>query len=368
VSWVPLEGVEQDRRRVVLKVAASAKPTLIGYQKAISVTLFDLDSTVQQRLRMPADNRPPLPDIQAAADVVRQVVAWTPLKPLHSASGNDRILLKVETFQPVSSFKLRGVYHAVASLSDEERARGISTVSAGNTAQALAWCGQHFGVPARSVMPDTAPATKIEAVRQYGGEPVLVPMDEVFAYMKGHLWENEPYSFIHPWTDRTVMTGHASIGLEIVEDCPDVESVFVPVGGGGLLAGVGSALKALKPDVRIYAVEPDGCAAFAASLRQGSPAAVECETICDGVAVPYMTEEMFPLLRDLTDRVALVPDADTKQMVKRLAVGDKLVAEPSGALAAAAALQVPAAERGLTVCLLTGGSIDAKKLTAILEQ
>ncbi|MEE9295151.1 MAG: pyridoxal-phosphate dependent enzyme, partial [Phycisphaerae bacterium] len=115
------------------------------------------------------------------------------------------------------------------------RARGLSTVSAGNTAQALAWCGRYFGVPTRSIMPDTAPRTKIDAVRNYGGEPVLVPMAEVFRFLKERLWEREPYAFIHPWTNHDVMIGHGTIGLEIVADLPEVDTVFVPVGGGGLI-------------------------------------------------------------------------------------------------------------------------------------
>ena len=300
--------------------------------------------------------RPALGEIKAAVDALKDVVVHTPLVPLHGDDGGAPILLKPEIHQCVGSFKIRGVYNAVAALSDDDRRRGLSTVSAGNTAQALAWTGRHFGVPARSLMPETAPKSKIDAVRAYGGEAILVPTAEVFRFLKEHGWEDEPYAYIHPWTNRNVMIGHGTVGMEIVADCPDVETVFIPVGGGGLMGGVGSALKALKPGVRIVAVEPRGCPSLHQSLQVGRPVSVECDTICDGVAVPYITDEMFPLLRDLADDAVLVTEDAVRATVRRLAVGDRLVAEPSGALSLAAALATPPAERGTTVCLVTGGS------------
>ncbi len=311
--------------------------------------------------------RPVLNEIRAAAERIKEVVVNAPLAPLHSFEDRSTILLKAEILQAVGSFKIRGVFHAVASMSQETRRRGLSTVSAGNTAQALAWTGRHFGVGARSIMPDNAPASKIEAVRAYGGEPVLVPTDEVFQYLREHGWENEPYAFIHPWIDRDLIIGHGTMGLEIIAACPDVDTVFVPVGGGGLIGGVGSAVKALKPSIRVIAVEPQGCPSLHASLEAGRPVSVDCNTICDGVAVPYITEEMFPLLRDLVDEVVLVSEDAVKEAMRRLATANKMIAEPSGALALAAALAIPEEERGLSVCIVTGGSIDPRKLAAILE-
>jgi threonine dehydratase len=287
--------------------------------------------------------------------------------PLHSFDGEGQILIKAETHQPVGSFKLRGVFHRVASMDPVARARGISTVSAGNTAQALAWCGRHFGVEARSLMPEGAPASKVEKVRSYGGTPVLVPTAEVFRFLKEHSWENEPYEFVHPWTDRDVLIGHGSMGLEILEDAPDVKTVFLPVGGGGLLGGVGSALRAAGSSVRIVAVEPASCPALQASLAAGRPSEVACQTICDGVAVPYITAEMYPLLAALVDDVVLVTEEEVQATIRRLALQDHIVAEGAGALAVAAALKTPVSERGLSVCPITGGSIDAEKLAAILS-
>ena len=310
--------------------------------------------------------KPSIDEIRQAAGRLREVVLRTPLVPLHSYDNRRDILLKPEIHQPVTSFKIRGVFNAVASLPEEQRARGVSTVSAGNTAQALAWVGRHFGVPARSLMPESAPRSKIDAVRSYGGTPVLVPTEELFRYLKEHGWEREPYAFIHPWTDPALMTGHGSIGLEIVEDCPDVEAVFISVGGGGLIGGVGSALKALAPAVRVVAVEPEGCPALHASFEAGKPVTVDCYTICDGVAVPYITEEMYPLLRKVVDEVVLVSERAAKSTIKRLALKNKLVVEGAGALPLAAALAVPEAQRGKSVCVLTGGNIDPDKLAAIL--
>lgn len=315
---------------------------------------------------MPDADRPSLAEFEAAAEGLRSILAATPLLPLHGDGGDPRILIKPETFQHVGSFKLRGVYHCVASMDAARRAAGLSTVSAGNTAQALAWCGHHFGVSARSLMPEGAPASKIDKVRGYGGTPVLVPREEVFRFMREHLWEAEPYAFVHPWTDRDVMVGHGTMGLEILAECPDVDTVYLPVGGGGLLGGVGSALRAAGSGVRIVAVEPASCPALHASLAAGRPAEVACQTICDGVAVPYITAEMFPLLSELVDDVVLVTEEEVHAAIRRLALRDHLVAEGAGALAVAAALKTPEAERGLSVCPLTGGSIDGEKLAAIL--
>ncbi len=315
---------------------------------------------------MTAD-RPTLDEFRGAARRLRGVCVRTPLVPLASEEPEPHFWLKVETHQPVGSFKIRGVYNAVAQLNPLRRKRGISTVSAGNTAQALAWCGRKLGVPARSIMPDTAPRTKIDAMRRYGGEPVLVPVAEVFRYLGERLFEGEPYAFVHPWTDRNVRIGHGTLALEILDDLPGTEAVYVPVGGGGLLGGVGRALRLLAPRARIIAVEPEGCAALHASLEAGRPMRVPCQTMCDGVAVPYITDEMFPLLRDVADETRLVSERSVRRTIRRLALRDRLVVEGAGALAVAAALEDERAPRGRTVCLVTGGSIDTATLVDILN-
>jgi threonine dehydratase len=313
-------------------------------------------------------DRPSLNEFKAAAKRLEPIIVHTPLIPYRGGDHDTKILLKPEILQAVNSFKLRGVFNAVASLSAEEKAKGVSTVSAGNTAQALAWTARYFGISARTIMPDTAPLPKIEAVKAYGGTPVLIPMPEVFRFLQEHLWEQEAYSFIHPWTNRHVMIGHGSLGLEIMHDAPDVETVFVPVGGGGLMGGVGSAIKAINPSVRIYAVEPEGCPALRTAVDQGQPISVECKTICDGVAVPYITDEMFPLLNELIDDVILVSERSVRDAIRSLLLSNKILAEPSGALALAAAQKVAPAQRGKSACLVTGGSISFELMLEILQE
>lgn len=307
--------------------------------------------------------RPSLDDIRAAAARLEGIVVRTPLIPLHSYGEPSSIYLKPETLQPIGSFKLRTVFNAVAAKTEEERARGLSTTSAGNTAQALAWTARYFGTSARSLMPETAPETKVRAMEAYGGTPVLVPGAEVFRFMTEEGWKDEPYTFIHPWRE---MAGSATIGLEIVEDMPDVERVYVPVGGGGLIGGVGSAIKALRPEIKVIGVEPEGCCAFTQSLAAGEPVSVTCQTICDGVAVPLVLPDVFEVLRSVVDETVLISDRDAKAAVKRLALRNKLVAEPAGGLAVAAALAATGDTTGKSVCIISGGSINADLLAEIL--
>lgn len=313
-------------------------------------------------------DRPSLNEFKAAANNLESIIVHTPLIPYRGGDNDTRILLKPEILQAVNSFKLRGVFNAVASLSEEEKARGVSTVSAGNTAQALAWSARYFKISARCIMPETAPLPKIEAVKAYGGIPVLIPISEVFRFLQEHLWEQEPYSFIHPWTNGLVLIGHGSLGLEIMDDAPDVDTVFIPVGGGGLLGGVGSAIKAVNPSVRIYAVEPEGCPSLRLAVDHGQPITVECKTICDGVAVPYITDEMFPFLNELIDDVLLVPERAVRAAIRSILWHNKMLAEPAGALALAAALQMPPKRRGKSVCLVTGGSISVELMMEILQE
>jgi len=312
-----------------------------------------------------APEPPNLEEIRAAAAGLAQVLPVTPLVPLNHESGPGDVYLKLEVHQPVTSFKVRGVYHAVSMLTNDQRSRGLSTVSAGNTAQALAWTARRLGVSMRSVMPKGAPRSKIAAVERHGGQPVLRPTSEVFRFLREHQWKSEPFTFIHPWTERNVMIGHATMALELIEQLPTVATVYIPVGGGGLLGGVGTALRQLRPDLRVVAVEPSGCPALAHSIERGEPSQVECQTICDGVAVPYITEEMFPILQRTVEDVALVEEERVRRAVRELALGNRVIAEPSGALAVAAAID-RTDDPGPRVAIVTGGSIDTEKLVAIL--
>jgi threonine dehydratase len=304
--------------------------------------------------------------IEAAAKTLRPMVVHTPLVPLRGVPGADGIFIKPEIHQVVGSFKIRGVLHWAMSLEEQRRRSGLSTVSAGNTAQALAWAGRHLGVPARSLMPETAPRTKIEAVERLGGTAKLVPMAELFRFMQERLWEQEPYAYIDPWREPLLHVGHGTLGLEIMEDLPAVGTVYVPVGGGGLIAGVASAVKARSPRTRIVAVEPAALASLHESLRTGKASKVEGKTICDGVAVPFVTDEMFPLLQELVDDTALVSEEDVLRGVRLLALENKIVSETSGALAVIAAVARRDQDPQPSVAIVTGGSIDTPRLLEIL--
>ena len=305
-------------------------------------------------------------DAQAAAARLRQVF---PASPLLRARPDlaEELLLKADTLLPTGSFKVRGIWDAVSQLDDERVAAGLSTVSAGNTALALAWAARRRGVPAFSLLPETAPPAKIEGFRAAGGTPRLVPVPELFRFLKEHLWENEPYLFVHPWTCPLVHRGHSSLAVELLSAAPDIESVFIPVGGGGLLTGVAGALKDRRPDIRIFAVEPAGCAALHHSLEAGRAVSAPCETVCDGAAVPYLTEELYPALASLVDRTVLVRDEDTLATSRDLLLGQKILTEPSGALATAGARTVPLAERGSSVALLTGASVGGRGIRQLLD-
>lgn len=303
----------------------------------------------------PAVAPPGWGDAVAAARRLRRVFGASPLFEADEAIA-PALLLKAETRLPTRSFKVRGIWDAVAGLDSDVVAPGLSTVSAGNTALALAWAAERRGVEARSLLPDTAPAAKIEGFRAAGGIPRLVPVPELFRFLAERAWEDEPYAFVHPWIDPAVHRGHASLAVELLEQAPDLESVFVPVGGGGLLMGVAGALKDRRPEIRVFAVEPEGCCALHTSLACGYAAAASCRTVCDGVAVPWLSRELFASLRELVDRTVLVPDEETLETAEDLARRHRLRAEPSGALAAAGARRVPPGERGRSAALVTGAN------------
>ncbi len=305
-------------------------------------------------------------EAEAAARRLRRVFPASPLIPTPGLA--EGLMLKVDTLLPTGSFKVRGIWEAVSQLPDDAVAAGLSTVSAGNTALALAWAAKRRGVPARSLLPETAPAAKVEAFRAAGGEPRLVPNSELFRFLRERLWEHEPEAFLHPWIEPAVHRGHASLAVELLAAEADLDSVFLPVGGGGLLMGVAGALKNRRPDIRIFAVEPAGCSALHASLEAGRAVAAPCETVCDGVAVPYLTEELFPALARLVDETVLVSDEETLDSARDLLLRQKIVTEPSGALATAGVRAIPVAERGLSVALVTGASIGPDGLRALLDR
>ena len=311
---------------------------------------------------------PSVEEFEAAADRLRGVAVRTPLVPLHSYDESRAIWLKPETLQPIGSFKIRGVYNWAALLSPEDRARGLSTTSAGNTAQALGFAARRFGVPARSLVPEWLPENKAASIERYGVDLVRVPFDDLLDYMFEEGWRAEPYSYLNPWGQPELLAGHGSAGLEILQDMDDVDSVFVPVGGGGLIGGVGSAIKAIRPSVRVIAVQAAVNPAFQAALDAGRSVWIDWqETICEGASVPIIVDEVLPLLKSVVDEVVLVSEDEVREAVRFLALRNKIVAEGAGAAAVAAALKTPASARGKSVCIVSGGSIDAGLLAEILR-
>jgi len=315
----------------------------------------------------PAAAAPDLPEVRAAATRVADVATRTHLAPLHSYADSPDTYLKPETLQPIGSFKLRGVYNWASSLSPEERNRGLSTTSAGNTAQALGYVARLFGTTARTVVPDWLPDNKLQSIINYGATPIKVPSHELMAFMLEERWKQEPYAYLNPWGEPAMIAGHGTIGLEIFADLPDVDTVFVPVGGGALVCGIGSVLKALNPDIRIVGVQSEVNPALAEAFRNGGPVWIDWKPpICEGASTPLLAAEMYPLLRPAVDEAALVSEADARAAIKRLALGNKLVAEGAGAISVAAALAEPQKKRGKAVCIVSGGSIDPELLASIL--
>jgi len=301
----------------------------------------------------------PLDRIRAAADRARPHVVRTPLVQVVGA------LLKLECLQPTGSFKVRGFFAAALALPPEKLAKGLITVSAGNAAQACAYVAKTLGVPCRVVMYDTAPPPKVEGVKRWGATPIPMPRDEMLRWMASEGWTNEPECFIHPFADVDVMAGHGGLGLELIEDAPDVARVLVPVGGGGLVSGVASALKGLRWDIEVIGVQSDGYPLWTRSLEAGRQVPITPDTIADGTTAPF-DARMFERLRTCVDRWITVPEARLRASIGPLAVAAKVVAEGAGALTYAALEQL---EPGpMTVAVTSGGNIDPILLASLLSR
>jgi threonine dehydratase len=299
----------------------------------------------------------PIDDVRTAAERARPYVQRTPLQPI------DGAMLKLECLQPGGSFKVRGFFAAALALPKDRLARGLITVSAGNAAQACAYVAHVLGVPCRVVMYETAPAAKIDGVRRWGATPLLMPRDRMLEWMAAKGWESEAQSFIHPFAEPSVIAGHGGIGLELLEDVPDLGRVVVPVGGGGLMSGVASAVKGSKSGVEVVGVQSDGYASWTRWLEAGGPTPITPNTIADGTTAPF-DPRMLPLMKELVDRWVTVPEPRLKAAIPELAAAGKVVAEGAGALAYAALEQLPPGP--VTVAIVSGGNIDKKLLASLL--
>ncbi|MFT4596795.1 MAG: threonine dehydratase [Paracrocinitomix sp.] len=307
--------------------------------------------------------------IREAAGTIAGVSRNTPLVPLRSyglAEESLGIELKLETLQDVASFKIRGVYNWLSHLTPAERAAGLNTHSAGNTAQALGYAAQRFGCDAQTLVPNRTPEGKLEAIRKYGVKTIAVSMDELLDFIFSAGWTEEPQSYLNPWGDPMMIAGNATVALEILEERPDMASLFVPVGGGGLLAGVGSAVRALKSSCRVVAVQVESCQALSGALSHGGPVWVPMGDSLSDISLPVIVDELFPLLASVVDEVITVGEDELREAVRILAVENKVVAEGAGALALAGALQVDQAIRGESACIVSGASLDPATLANIL--
>jgi threonine dehydratase len=309
----------------------------------------------------------PYDEILRARDTIAGLVTRTPLVRL-DADTDAEIYLKLETLQPVNSFKLRGAGNAVLQATDEQLAGGVVTASAGNMAQGVAYAARLRGVPATIVVPEGAPQTKIAAVERFGGTVVKLPYDDWWRVLVEGRYEEADGLFVHPVDDPKVMAGNGTIGLELLEDLPDVDAVIVPYGGGGLIAGIASAVKATRPEVRFYAVEPVTGATVRASLDAGHPVEVDYQrSFVDGAGSRSLILPVWEQhARDLIDDSFTVSLEETAAAVRLIAERLRVIAEGAGALATAAALAGKVGGDKIA-CIVSGGNIDPQVFGRILN-
>ena len=307
----------------------------------------------------------PLEQIRNAQERIAGKVVRTPLVRL--PSERPTIYLKLENLQPIGSFKLRGALNAISQLPAAELEAGVVTASAGNMGQGVAWAARELGVLAAVVVPEGAAETKVAAIERLGGRVVKVPYERWWEAMVESRFPELDGVFVHPVYEKQMMAGNGTIGLELLEDLPDIDAVLVPFGGGGLSVGIASAVKALRPETLVYAVEPATGAPLTASLAAGKLRKIDYEpSFVDGSGSPAVLPKMWKLARGALDGAVSVSIVDTAAAVRLLAERVRVVAEGAGALSLAAALAGQGGT-GTVVCIVSGGNIDSSKLATILR-
>ncbi|HET9972194.1 MAG TPA: pyridoxal-phosphate dependent enzyme [Streptosporangiaceae bacterium] len=302
-----------------------------------------------------------LAEIEAARERIAGAAVRTPLLRLHVEAPAE-IYLKCENLQPVNSFKIRGATNAVMLAPAPEREKGLVTASAGNMAQGVAWTARELGVPATIAVPERAPQAKLAAIERLGGQVLKLPYDDWWNAIVTSRVDGVEGLFVHPVQDPGVMAGNGTIGLEVLEDLPDPDAVVIPYGGGGLTAGIASAVKALRPDTKIFTAEPATAAALAAAFAAGQPTDVDYQpSFVDGAGSRRVLDTMWPLVRPLVDGALSIPVAEVAAAVRLLAERARVIAEGAGALALAAALSGRAGS-GKVVCIVSGGNINLSTL------
>ena len=305
--------------------------------------------------------------IEAARERIAGAAIRTPLVRLHVEDAPAEIYLKLENLQPINSFKIRGATNAIMLAPASEWAKGLVTASAGNMAQGVAWAARTLGVPATIAVPEHAPEAKLAAIKRLGGRILKLPYDDWWnVIVTSHVAGVEGL-FVHPVQDAGVIAGNGTIGLEILEDLPDLDAIVIPYGGGGLTVGIASAIRARRPQTKIFTAEPETGAALVAALRAGQPADVDYRaSFVDGSGSRRVLDSMWPLVAPLVDRALAIPIAEVAAAVRTLAERVRVVAEGAGALAPAAAL-TGRAGTGKVVCVVSGGNINLNKLAEILN-
>lgn len=291
----------------------------------------------------------------------------TPLVRL-SLDSLAEIFLKLENLQPIGSFKLRGAGNAMAQAGARRLAGGVYTASAGNMAQGVAWNAQRLGVPCTVIVPEHAPQSKLDAIERLGGRIVKLPFERWWQVLVEHGYPGIDGLFIHPVSDPAVIAGNGTIGLEILEDLPEVDTLLVPYGGGGLSCGIACAVKSLRPSAKVFACEVETAAPFSASLQAGRPVAIDYRrSFVDGIGAASVLSEMWPLASSVLSGSIVTTLAEIAAAIALLASRARVIAEGAGAASVAAAVRPGQEFRGKVVCVVSGGNIDPEKLAAILR-
>src|SRR6266480_3317988 len=308
-----------------------------------------------------------LADVQEARKRIGAAIVRTPLIRLELGSDYPDIRLKLENLQPINSYKLRGAANAVAMLSESERKRGVWTISAGNAGQGVAYAARKAGVPCTVVVLETAPASKGVRMKALGAKLVAAPFEVAWQALEQRSFPGVDGTFVHPFDDHNFIAGHGTMGLEILEDAPDAKAVIASIGGGGLITGVGSAIKALKPDVRVWGVEPETAAPAALSFEKGSPQVFENfkQSFVDGAGGQSVFPRMWERMKPVVDGYLVVSLDETKRAMRLMAEKARIISEGAGALPVAAALTGKAG-KGPIVAIVSGGNIDMKKFCELI--
>jgi threonine dehydratase len=308
-----------------------------------------------------------LAEIREARQRIAGIIVRTPLVRLELGPGYPDIRLKLENLQPINAYKLRGAANAVAMLSAFERQRGVWTISAGNAGQGVAYAARKAGVPCTVVVIESAPASKIERMKALGAQLIPVPYDVAWKALEERSYPGAEGTFVHPFDDHNFIAGHATMGLEILEDAPDATAVIAGIGGGGLISGVGSAIKALNPAIQVWGAEPETAAPAALSFAMGSPQVFKewKPSFVDGAGGQSMFPRMWQRMTPLVDGYIVVSLEETKRAMRLMAEKARIISEGAGALPLAAALTGRAGQ-GPIVAIVSGGNIDLKTFAELI--